>query len=165
MKWKMHPFYPVKVYANGTVRLRLRGGPWARHPGTPDRDGYLRVSFHYDGAYITKFIHVLVLETWTGPRPRGAISRHLNGVNTDNRRKNLKWGTHAENSADRAAHGRTQRGQRHYRAKLTEANVRAILAAPQRHGIKTELARKYGVSDAMIGYIRRGESWKHVDAG
>ena len=38
-------------------------------------------------------------------RFEGAIVLHNNGDNADNRVENLRWGTYAENTADRAVHG------------------------------------------------------------
>lgn len=51
------------------------------------------------------------------------------------------------------------RGEKAGRAKLTEADVRAIRASPD--GC-TKLARKYGVSERSILDITNGKSWKHV---
>lgn len=49
-------------------------------------------------------VHRLVLEAFVGPRPRGLVTRHLNGIPTDNRLSNLRYGTYAENMADRLLH-------------------------------------------------------------
>lgn len=65
--------------------------------------------------------------------------------------------THEENIADRVAKGRT--GQ-----KLTVDLVREIKEALKKNhfGLQLELAKKYGVSDCVIGNIKRGLIWKHV---
>lgn len=57
-----------------------------------------------------KKVHLLVLETFVGPRPEGLVSRHLNGEGTDNRRANLCWGTPHENAMDTVRHGRNPSG-------------------------------------------------------
>lgn len=51
------------------------------------------------------FVHALVLSAFVGPRPSGAVTRHLNGNPTDNRLTNLCWGTQSENLRDRIRHG------------------------------------------------------------
>lgn len=75
------------------------------------RGGYLGVSLSRDGIIATRGIHQLVLETFVGHRPEGCVTRHLNGVPTDNRLSNLKWGTHGENTDDQVDHG-THRNSR-----------------------------------------------------
>ena len=72
------------------------------------------------------FVHVLVLETFVGPCPPGMQCRHLDGNRQNNRRKNLVWGTHAENEADRVRHGNLLRGSRHGMSKITEADISEI---------------------------------------
>ena len=45
-------------------------------------------------------LHRVILETFVGPAPEGAVARHLNDVRTDNRLENLAWGTQQENVDD-----------------------------------------------------------------
>lgn len=45
-------------------------------------------------------LHRVILETFVGPAPEGAVTRHLNDVRTDNRLENLAWGTQQENMDD-----------------------------------------------------------------
>lgn len=53
-----------------------------------------------------RMIHQLVLEAFIGPRPSpDSVTRHLNGIRTDNRAENLAWGTQLENMRDRYTHG------------------------------------------------------------
>lgn len=70
----------------------------------------------------------------------------------------LSLGTNADNMADRSAKGR-HNGAGHCRAKLTEADVRAIIA-DVRPG--PDVAAAYGISKSVVNSIRRGEIWKHV---
>jgi hypothetical protein len=70
----------------------------------------------------------------------------------------LIWKTHAENMADRLVHGTLRRGERHGMAKLTEDDVRTIIAlkgdVPPRR-----LAERYGVSRGTISNIHSGRGW------
>lgn len=70
-------------------------------------------------------------------------------------------GTPADNVADMENKKRSYhpRGEAHGRAKLTAANVRAIRLDTRSQRV---VGDAYGVSHAMIGYIRRGKTWGHV---
>lgn len=70
-------------------------------------DGYFHVALYRDGKCCYRgLVHVLVLETFVGPRPPGLEARHLNGHGADNRLTNLAWGTSSENTHDLVRHGR-----------------------------------------------------------
>jgi len=55
-------------------------------------------------------------------------------------------------------------GSKNSRAKLTEADVIEIKKCLKnyRHGMLSELARKYGTSTHNIAHIRDGKSWKQI---
>lgn len=69
-----------------------------------DTRGYLVLGLSKDGVRITGIVHLLVLEAFVGPPPPGHECRHLNGVKTDARLVNLRWGTRSENAFDRTTH-------------------------------------------------------------
>lgn len=50
-------------------------------------------------------IHVMVLESFVGPRPPGKQGRHLDDDQDNNYLTNLRWGTSSENCADRVRNG------------------------------------------------------------
>ena len=51
------------------------------------------------------------------------------------------------------------RGAVHHKAKLTDDNVREILASVE---IAPRMAEKFGVHRNMIYQIRKGNNWKHL---
>lgn len=71
----------------------------------------------------------------------------------------LRWATHAENMADKERNGTVARGENNGRTSLTEADVRAIRAAPPKLG---PLMEHYGMSRHGISKIRSGKRWGHV---
>jgi hypothetical protein len=80
----------------------------------PNDDGYPSVRLIINGKRTRKAVHVLVAERYLPPRPTPAHEvRHLDGNKLNRSADNLAWGTRAENAADREAHGRTSRGERH----------------------------------------------------
>ncbi|WP_143535381.1 hypothetical protein [Rhizobium sp. N122] len=70
----------------------------------------------------------------------------------------LDWKTRAENVADTLVHGTRNRGERNGQAKLTEADVRIIIAL---NGTETrcKMADRFGVSSRAIADIHRGRRW------
>lgn len=73
----------------------------------------------------------------------------------------LRWATVSDNHADKRAHGTMAEGERHGRAKLTEAEVIDLLtsSAPPK-----EAARNVGCSEANVRLIRDRKTWRCIDA-
>lgn len=108
------------------------------------------------------FVHVLVLETFSGPRPDKADTRHLDDIKLNNKLDNLVWGTRAENLADGFANGRYPRGEKHYASKLTEENVLEIRRLRLEGWSVPKLAKRYGVDYTIAYGIIKGTRWRHV---
>lgn len=115
--------------------------------------------------HVIRKVHHLVLEAFVGPRPDGAITRHLNGDSLDNQLKNLVYGTHQENVRDRTDHGNTwhPRGETNPRAKLNAEAVKVIRFFYREgraiYGMCNKLARAYDVSVSLVSQIGRGIVW------
>lgn len=139
----------------GRVRSLLRGCHFLA-PHTKDR-GHLQVTLRGEKRHHS--VHRLVLAAFVGPCPAGMMCRHLNGIPTDNRLENLRWGTAEENIADMRLHGTTPRGERNGSAKLTENEVRDIRASPL---TGRAVAAIYGVHASRVFRIREGNAWKHL---
>jgi hypothetical protein len=69
----------------------------------------------------------------------------------------LHPGTNTENVRERSSRGRTVHGERHGRAKLSDADVSAIRSRYASGARQRALAAIYGVSQAHISEIVRGE--------
>jgi hypothetical protein len=101
-----------------------------------------------------KPVHQLVMKTFVGEPPEGMEVLHLNGIPTDNRLSNLRYGTRTDNILDVYRQGKLWR-------KLSTDDVGAI-----RFGIwcgirGSDLAAMYGVSQSIISAIKHGRifSW------
>lgn len=57
-------------------------------------------------------VHLLLAAAFIGPRPEGQVTRHLNGVATDNRLDNLAYGTYGDNAHDAVRHGTHSQGSK-----------------------------------------------------
>lgn len=104
-------------------------------------------------------VHVMVAETYLGPRPDGQEVAHENGDQMDCRVENLRWSTHLDNMRDRDRHGTVPHGERVFGAKLTEAEVREIRASSTG---PIELGLRYGVHYKTIIRVRKQQSWRRV---
>lgn len=113
-----------------------------------------------NGAF--KGAHVLVCETFHGPRPsKDHEVAHGNGNRRDNRPSNLRWATPKENKADAFLHGAAPRGITHGMAKLTEENVRSIRQL--RRSLKLQsIADYFGISYGHAKGIIHRRTWKHI---
>ena len=99
-------------------------GCWRQLKPDIDKRGRSRVYLRSaEREYTHKFVHVLVLEAFIGPRPPKYQACHNNGDTTDNRLQNLRWDTVSNNHMDKHRHGTMQIGSKHSKAKLTETQV------------------------------------------
>lgn len=113
--WKPIPGWEgYEVSDLGRVRSYRRSGRGKGFASEPrllklmlDRDGYLRVMLSVNANRKRRGVHQLVAEAFLGDsRFEGAIVLH--GPDPDrsnNQVANLRWGTHAENTADRVIDG------------------------------------------------------------
>jgi len=141
----------------------------------PDKDGYKIVRIRKNGLYHTKKVHRLVCEAYHGLPPSGKSNAlHNDGNNTNNHPENLRWGDFRENAFDAMDHMQAKGGQwavwnqgeNHTSHKLTEADVieiRKTCVKTAKRGTKSEMARKLGVSAALITGVLKGTHWKHTE--
>lgn len=110
-----------------------------------------------------RLAHRLAWEQVHGAIPSGMSVCHHCDTRACVNPEHLFLGTNADNVADRHAKGRTrwatQRGQDHHQAKLTDEDVRAILASSER-GVA--LAKRYSVSESSVHRVRAKKSWRHI---
>lgn len=59
--------------------------------------GYVRACLSKDGKRTKRRVHVMVLESFVGPRPAGMVACHENDIGSDNRVENLRWDTQKGN--------------------------------------------------------------------
>ena len=99
-------------------------------------------------------VHVLVLETFVGPRLPDHEADHINGKHADNQLANLRWLPRYEN--------RSKFGPANHATKLTADDVRDIRAEAAAGAGTTGLARRYRIDPKNVRLIVRRETWKHV---
>lgn len=128
--------------------------------------GYVRVGLYRNGKRTNITVHKLVLESFGFIKPnKDSVTRHMDGVRSNNELSNLRWGTPQENSDDMIAHGTSQFGSKSPQAKLTENDVVNILTVYRRysrHASGYVLAKKYNVHQKTIMRVIQRKTWKHV---
>lgn len=133
-----------------------RCGKWRVYLGSPGGRGYLKTTLRdEDRMPVTVAVHVIMLESFIGPRPTSAhVARHLNDIKTDNRIDNLAWGTPKQNFDDAVKNGRARIGDGHGATKLSEAQVAEIRAIGiRRRGDAAAVALRFGVTQCTIRHI------------
>lgn len=144
------------------------GDVWKRSKQSYEKStGYSAVAF--GGRKVRA--HVVVLSAFAGPRPEGAVCRHLDGNKQNNRPDNLAWGTPTENMHDKDHHGTHNKGDRNGRRKVTSD---IVLQVRSRHaalkagrlrlprGALTALCREFGLSQQAVMDIANRKTWAHV---
>ncbi len=155
--WRSLPRDPRYQVSNlGRVRTfaRAKGEKYLK-PCTPPSCRYALVSIRGKAVGV----HVLVAETFLGPRPEGMCVRHLDDDGLNNRLENIAYGTPKDNASDRERNGRYARGSAVVTAKLTEDLVAQIKCA---EGSSRKIAAQYGVGRETVRLIRNGHTWRHV---
>lgn len=138
--------------------LGVRGQPFRRLNSW----GYVQIKFRRPDDWqreVAVLAHRVIWEFVKGaPLPDGLVINHRNGVKTDNRLANLEAVSAHENAQHAFRTGLNQPNRA--TAKLTEADVRAIMGQPDVPA--AHLAEQYGVDRTTINGIRNGWSWNHI---
>lgn len=143
----------LRVFWSKVIRYETGCWGWT---GSTTKTGY--AEFAVDGRIIraNRFSYVL----HTGWQPGELSVCH----SCDNREctnpVHLFTGTIADNTKDRDEKGRVQQGVSHYKARLSEDDVRSIRASELPDG---ELARLYETGETHIRKIRDRTFWKSVN--
>lgn len=129
-----------------------------------DTNGYKIVNLCMNRICKNFKIHILVANHFIGIRSSGLVVNHKDGNKTNNDISNLEIITQSDNIKHAFANGlkENKKGEFYYKSKLKNSQVREIR---EKHlsGLKcSELARIYGVSDALISSILLNKTYKNV---
>lgn len=121
---------------------------------------------HRDGR--TRRAHRVAYELYVGPIPAGACVCHRCDNPSCIYPGHLFLGTHADNSADRVAKGRScapkrpATGERNGQAKLTADHVRRIRELHARGEPAVAIAVSYGITPTQVGNVVKRRSWANA---
>jgi hypothetical protein len=108
--------------------------------------------------------HVIVCETFHGPRPPGMVVRHRDGDAGNDHPNNLEWGTPLDNVHDTIRHGRFPQGVRSGTAKLNEEQVKEIRMRRRAGESLESIAAEFNISPQRVCDLSKGRGWRHVKA-
>lgn len=132
-----------------------------------DHNAYFRVEMTDDsGRSKARFVHRMILLAFVGSCPAGKEGCHNDGNPLNNAASNLRYGTKKENGEDRVRHGRTVRGSRHWKSRLSEDDIEKIQAMlKSKRLVQKDIAKQFGVSQSIIGNIATGKAWGWMTGG
>lgn len=163
--WRTHPTYTdYEISDLGGVRRRTGGTSGSRRglvkKPTLSPSGYLRVTLQVNRKQMLRRVHVLVLETFVGPRPPRMDGCHNDGDKLNNVLSNLRWATRKENMADARRHGTDCHGERHPHARITWDIVREMRRLRATTSMTyAEIASATGATKSQATDVCRGYSW------
>lgn len=135
--------------------------------GWVDRNGYGEIALPKGSEKRRIFAHRLSYQLHCGD-PAGMHVCHHCDVPSCVNPAHLFLGTQADNMRDKERKGRgvKPRGEHSGRARLTEQQVREILAAQNAgEASASRIARSLGVSRGTIRQILEGNNWRHLPRG
>lgn len=156
---KVPGYENYEVDSDGRV-FSFQNGEWTNKKLSLGKNGYYWTTLWRDGIRRDFYAHHLVLECFVGPRPEGCEALHKDGVRTNNRRGNLRWGTRAENVADMLRHGTATIGSKNKQAKLTRFDVLILRDLRELGFTAKELARIFKVSKGTAQAVSCGQRYK-----
>jgi len=125
--------------------------------------GYSQFTLTKGGETENVLLHRLVLEAFDGPPPSpGLLALHGDGDPSNNRRNNLRWGTHKDNVEDSILHGTIYSGAKHHSSKLTDEDVHQIRRLADAGAPFAWIGSQYGIAYQNAARIGRRQVWRHL---
>lgn len=95
--WKKHPIYTnYELNKEGQIR-NVKTRKLLKGNDSNNHKGYVRVTIHHEGIQLTRNLHRLVMETFSGLNDSMEVN-HRNGDKLGNNYTNLEWSTRKENA-------------------------------------------------------------------
>jgi len=138
----------------------LKDGECVRWKGLKDDFGYGKWSLLWK---FTRAHRIAYMLAHLEEIPNGLVVRHKCKNRDCVREEHLELGTHLDNMRDRTRDGTNLSGIDNPACKLTEDDVKSILAEIDLGKTSSvKIATKYNVTSTTILRIKRGTSWKHL---
>lgn len=122
------------------------------------KSGYALIDYDGRSQTVARVMCLLLFGEPSQPKLEAAHScgkGHEGCVNPNH----LRWASVSENQMDRVRHGTSNRGEKHWNAKLTEENVHLIRSIGGKANIQA-LANQFSVHTATIKSVIDRKSWE-----
>lgn len=154
-----------RMFTRGDGFVRVRGSELKGKM----QNGYRRVCLSFGGGQLLRFVHVLVAETFIGPRPSPKHQvNHKDGNRTNNDVGNLEWVTPSENqlhswrvlgrAVTEKMRASAPKGEANGRSKITNADAERIRARRISGEPCAVIAKDFGLHPSQISRISRSLS-------
>ena len=158
--WKdIAGFEGYQVSNFGRVKSFKGKKPRILKPQFPNE--YLNADLSIDGKQKQRYVHVLVAQAFIPNPDNKPEVNHDDGNKFNNFVGNLYWATHAENTQHAYDSGLIPSGEKHFKAKLTNAQILYIRENPD-NLTQQQLAEMFGVTDVTISYIQLGKTYENA---
>jgi hypothetical protein len=131
-------------------------GSWRRIDQSLDRK--------YKAIYykrIQLLVHRIIYRKFNGPLHPLLEVNHIDNKRDNNVPNNLELLTHAENMFQISVQGNLK-GEKNPRSKLNNIDVINIKQLIKQNKSLTDISKQFNVSIVMIGYIKSGKYWNHI---
>ena len=129
--------------------------------GATDKDGYGVMT--YGGTRRQFRAHRISWELHNGKIPSGQVVRHTCDTPTCVNPDHLIIGTVKQNAQDMVERGRSLRGEKNHKSKITASTVREIRRLYSIGGMtQKQIGEKFGINDRSVSHIVRRVTWAHV---
>lgn len=160
--WLSLPKYSKYAVSNLGRIKSFKGGVSILLKPTITR-GYYYAGLYSKGVQDRQRIHRLVAEAFIYNPDRKPYVDHIDGDKTNNNATNLRWVTQKENINFASARGTLSRGEKHWKAVLTEDIVKTIRRMGKTGKFThAEIGRKLNCNRKTVTDIIRYKSWRHI---
>lgn len=167
--WCEHPKYPGYRFSpeGACLSVKMYRRPMLIMKPNKNRDGYITYTLSKKSVFAHRVVADIFVEKPIDSNDYRIIQvNHKNGKKDDNRMENLEWVTPCQNqNHSRDVLGnRCAIGELSGSAVLTKRQVYAIRLGVKigKRGIRTTLAKRFGISNSNITAIVRKRSWDHL---
>jgi hypothetical protein len=136
---------------------RPEHGEWTPLPTRVHPDGHVIIDIRSDGKRKTHKLHILILEAFVGPRPKGFETCHDDDNPLNNNISNLRFASHSQNARDAYRNGK-RTGKR-----ILDAET--VIAARVAHAAGEavcSIARRLRVKRCTVRDAVKRRTWRHV---